>query len=162
MPSVLIVCTGNICRSPMAEALLRRMIADKNLPGTWQVGSAGTWTQDGEPASENGILAMVERGLDTSRHRSRMVSAKLMAGSDLVLTMTGGHAEAIRAEFPNYAFKVHLLTEMSGPAYDVQDPYRGPLRAYQRTADEIEGLVERGVSRIIELAQQNSAQAPIS
>lgn len=154
MPSVLIICTANICRSPMAEVLLRREIAQAGVPGEWRIGSAGTWAENGIAASEHGITVMAERGLDTGRHRSRMVTEKLLADADLVLTMTSGHAEALRAEFPEYAEKIYLLSEMSGPAYDVQDPYMGPLRAYQRTADEIEGLVKRGLPKIVELAQK--------
>jgi len=153
MPSILIVCTANICRSPMAEAILQHKLAEAGVPGEWRVGSAGTWAQNGLPASENGVAVMRERGLDTSRHRSRVVTAGLLAGVDLALTMTASHAESLCAEFPQEAHKVFRLTEMTGRPYNVQDPYGSSAEHYRRTADELEDLIERGLSKIITLAQ---------
>jgi protein-tyrosine-phosphatase len=156
MPSILIVCTANICRSPMAEALLRRKLEEEQVPGTWHVSSAGTWAEDGYPASDNGVRVMAARGLDTSQHRSRLVTEEMMRRADLVLTMTASHAESLRAEFPAHDFKVHRLTEMAGMPYDVADPYGGSLSEYGRTADELAYLIERGFGRIVALARENS------
>lgn len=156
MPSILIVCTANICRSPMAEALLRRRLQDAGLSREWQVGSAGTWAQEGIPASETGVLVLSKRGLDISRHRSRVVRPHLMREADLVLTMTAGHAEALQAEFPQERGKVFLLSEMAGPSYDIQDPYGGSLKDFGRTVDELERLIARGFAKIVALAQANA------
>lgn len=157
MPSILIVCTGNICRSPIAEAYLRQRLAQERIPGEWEIISAGTWAQDGLPASETGVAVMRERGLDTSRHRSRNADAALLARVDLVLTMTASHAEVLRAEFPSAATKIFRLTEMAGPPFDIRDPYGGSLNDYRRTADELERQIEQGLPRIMAAARQNSA-----
>ncbi len=157
MPSILIVCTGNICRSPIAEVYLRQKLAQERIPGEWEIISAGTWAQDGLPATENGVAVMRERGLDMSRHRSRNASAALLAKVDLVLTMTAGHVEALRAECASAAAKIFRLTEMAGPPYDIRDPYGGSLNDYRRTADELERQIEEGLPGIVAAARQNSA-----
>jgi protein-tyrosine-phosphatase len=158
MPSILLVCTANICRSPMAEVMLRRKLENEGMPGEWQVSSAGTWATDGIRASEMGVAVMRERGLDTGAHRSRAVTDAILAEADLILTMTSGHAEALRAEFPEARGRIRLLSEMSGPPYDVRDPYGGTLDQYRQTANELESLIDRGIERIVELAAQNEAR----
>jgi protein-tyrosine-phosphatase len=158
MPSILIVCTANICRSPMAEAMLRRRLESEGMPGEWQVSSAGTWATDGIRASEMGVAVMRERGLDTTAHRSRAVTDAMLGEADLILTMTSGHAEALQAEFPEARGRIRLLSEMGGPRYDVRDPYGGTLDQYRQTANELESLIEQGIERIVELATQNEAR----
>jgi protein-tyrosine phosphatase len=75
-----------------------------------------------------------------------------VAEADLILVMTSGHREAIQAEFPAVAGRVHLLSQMAGRAYDIPDPYGGTPGDYDASADEIHGLIEAGMARIIELA----------
>jgi protein-tyrosine phosphatase len=154
MPFVLIVCTANICRSPMAEVLLREKLAARRDAAEWRVESAGTWAANGIPASANGATVMRERGLDLTSHQSQQVSEELMAAADVVLTMTGGHAEALQADFLLHAGKVHRLAEMAGLAYNVADPYGGDVEDYRRTADELERLLEQGLDRIVQLARE--------
>jgi protein-tyrosine-phosphatase len=81
----------------------------------------------------------------------------MLAEADLVLTMTRGHAEALAVEFPKERYKIHLLSEMTGPPYDIRDPYGGTLAQYRRTASELARLIERGWTRIAELARANEA-----
>lgn len=154
MPYILIVCTANICRSPVAEAILRRRL-EENGYKDWQVRSSGTWALPGQGASEYSIQLMAEKGFNIASHASSAVSKNDVFQSDLILCMEAGQAEALRAEFPDQAFKIFLLTEMSGERYNVNDPYGGPRVAYERMIREIGDLIDEGLSRIVELAQAN-------
>jgi protein-tyrosine phosphatase len=156
MPSILIVCTANQCRSPMAMALLRKRLGDLKLEEVWDVDSAGTWGFDGVPATDNAIQTMQERGLDLGDHRSRKVTEEMLSSYDLILTMENFHKEAVQIEFPEYADKVYMLSEMVGEAWDVKDPVGNPLQDYRTTADLIERTIEDGVERILALARSNA------
>ncbi len=154
MPYILIVCTANVCRSPVAEALLRDRLTKMGLD-EWEVGSAGTWAYPGQSAAEFSIQLMGEQGLDIEKHTSRIVADNLLSTTDLVLCMEIGHAEALRAEFPKERHKIYLLTEMSDRHYSVEDPYGGPLKAYQGMVAEVATLIDEGMPRIIDLASAN-------
>lgn len=153
-PAVLFVCTANVCRSPMAAALFYARVSQAIPSGKdWLVDSAGTWGRNGLPASENSVLAMRGRGLDISAHRSKVVTSAQLALFDLILVMEPGHKEALRIEFPELAARVFLLSEMSGPAQPIADPYGSTLDQYEKTAKEIEAYLDAGMPKIIEIAQ---------
>ena len=154
MPYILIVCTANVCRSPVAEALLRDRLR-KTGREEWEVGSAGTWAYPGQHAADFSVQLMGEEGLHIENHSSRIVSKKLLASTDLVLCMEIGHAEALRAEFPDDRHKIYLLSDMSDKHYSVKDPYGGPLEAYQSMVTEVATLIDEGLPRILELAAVN-------
>ena len=123
MPAVLFVCTANLCRSPMAEALFRSILKQTQADWQeWKTGSAGTWALPGKPAMSYSQAMMKESGLDISRHRSRSISAELLDAADLILTMEASHREAIQIEFPSRSSKVFMLSEMMGKTADVPDP----------------------------------------
>jgi len=143
--SVLLVCTANMCRSPMAEGILRRMAGDS---GAWRIESAGTWGFNGNPASTNAQRVLSMRGIDISLHRSRQITAEIMQDFTLILTMTRGHKEALQVEFPSIADRVYLLSEMIDAVFDIDDPIGGPLDEYLATASELEGIMKEGFVRI--------------
>jgi protein-tyrosine phosphatase len=152
-PSVLLVCTANRCRSPMAAALLTQLLEREGLASHYRVDTAGTWAKEGEPAASLAQEVMRERGLDLSHHRSRRVSGDLLRGYQLVLVMEAGHREAMLAEFPEVGARLHLLTSMAGERYNIEDPAEGTIEAYRILADELEDALRRGLPRILRLLE---------
>lgn len=155
MAHILVVCTANICRSPVGEALLRDRLQKRGLVN-WTVSSAGTWAHWVRGASQFSVELMAEQGLDISGHRARMIDESLLAQADLILCMEASHLEALQIEFPAYADKIYLFSEMIGLRFSVDDPYGEPLHRYQQMADELTTLVDDGLDRIIELADTNA------
>ena len=136
----------------MAEALFRQALVRRGIEGDWQVDSAGTWALEGQPAAEKSQLMMSTRGLNINDHRSRLIDRKMLAGYDLILTMEQSHKEALQVEFPKYAGRIYLLTEMVGQNRDIGDPIGSSLADFQATAEELERLIDRGFHRIVQLA----------
>jgi len=144
---VLFVCTGNTCRSPMAEYIARKMIGERKLNGV-EVSSAGLWALTGEPASGQAARVLEEMGLDAAGHRAALLSRADVEGADLILTMTGVHRAAVVEAFPGAAHKVFTLAEFAGEAGDVPDPIGQPVEAYRECARRLKELIEKALDKI--------------
>jgi protein-tyrosine phosphatase len=156
MAHILVVCTANICRSPVAAELLRDRLKARGL-ADWTVASAGTWAMEARPASRFSVDVMRANGFDITAHRARMIDEALLTEADLVLCMETGHAEALRVEFPDQADKIYMLTQMIGRNFNVADPYGGEYADYERMYDAVQDIIDAGLDRVIALARQTEA-----
>jgi len=145
---ILFVCTGNTCRSAIAEAIARKLIIERGLSDV-ELASAGTSAWDGAPASDGALLVGMERSLDLSQHRAQTLTRDLVSDADLVLAMGPHHLERIEAL--GGSGKSYLLTDFAShgaSARPVNDPIGGELELYRATADELEQEVRRVFDRI--------------
>jgi protein-tyrosine-phosphatase len=151
--ALLFVCAGNTCRSPAAVQILAACLVRHGLdPQTWRIDSAGLRAVRGQPASALMISTLWLRGLDLSAHRSKTIQDLDLSQVALVLVMEPEHRRDLLVRFPSIGGRVFLLSEMSGEAGGVEDPFGGDGQAYEQTALQIENLIERGFSRIFELS----------
>ena len=143
---LLFVCTGNTCRSPMAEALARaglrqRLGTDDEGSFGFEVASAGVYAGPGAPASDHAVTALGERQVDLVDHRSQPALLELVEAQDRIYCMTSSHRDALLSALPPGAEgRVELLDPDGG---DVPDPFGGSLEVYRRTADAIAAMVDR-------------------
>ncbi len=142
LKNVLFVCTGNTCRSPMAEALFRDLVRDR---ADYQVSSAGVAAAPGMPASKHTAALLKERGLDLASFQSRMLDQPTLEQATHVFAMSSHHMAAIVDEFPEQADKVYLVSEFVAEdalrGRDVSDPFGQGRAAYQETLSSLEKML---------------------
>ncbi len=146
---ILVVCTANRCRSPMAEGLIRHRLEQEGLAERISVHSCGTWTEDGLPPTDHAVQVMAERGIDIEAVESEEVTSEAVADADLILVMTDSHLIGVIADFPGAIGKARLMSTLAGATFDIADPVGGGIEDYRATADELERLLEEGWSEIV-------------
>jgi protein-tyrosine-phosphatase len=137
---IVMVCTANICRSPMAAALLQHALAAQPEPlRSVPVISAGVAARNGETVSENSVLALKKVGLDLSHHRSQPLTQKLLDEAFAIVCMTESHRAMIQVQAEPVPKNLFLFREFmpAGADREIGDPYGGPLRVYEAARDEM-------------------------
>ena len=147
--NIYFICTGNTCRSPLAEALANHA----NVPGI-TAKSAGIHALDGLPISRNSAQLLTEQGISFTPYSNEVKIAE-MEWADLVLTMTASHRDFLHGRFPQMKQKISTLKEYAGilPGLDVHDPYGGDLETYRTTFNELTELINAVIRK---QAEENS------
>lgn len=150
--SVLVLCTGNSCRSPMAQVMLAGML--DGVPVF--VGSAGTAAPVGNPATPFAVTVMRELGLDLSRQRARQLDGSMIRAADLILAMEKEHRDRVLELAPEAAGRTRLLLSYVGPEDKVEDPYGMSIEVYRRVLDKMRPALERVAAEV----KQRQGRAP--
>lgn len=142
MNRILFVCTGNTCRSPMAQAVLK----SKKIPDV-EVKSAGVFAADGSAASVNAEKVLTENEINFV-HKSTQLSVKEVEWATIILTMTASHKDAVLSFFPQAAKKTFTLSEFAGDSVqDIADPYGGSIELYRAAFAEIKEAIDKAARK---------------
>lgn len=149
--TILLVCTGNTCRSPMAAGIARKLLAERigvnedDLPTAgYRVLSAGVYANPGSRATDEAVEAVRQAGVDLSTHRSQSLTDDLVTEADVIYCMTRAHQQAVQSGWPDAGDKVLVLDETE----DIGDPIGGPLSLYEDTARQIEDALKRRIEQL--------------
>lgn len=152
------VCTGNTCRSPMAEYILRYLLSD--CPQI-SICSAGIQAYSGASASQGSLQVMAEKfGIDLSEHKATRIDRQLLADADHIYTMTGQHKSILLRAYPEFENKIETIGEAAGSVgTDISDPYGYSIEEYRETADQLHYLLNRLAGSLQEQCQNDDKLA---
>lgn len=151
MLKILFVCTGNTCRSPMAEALFNNAVPHSRLPYQVISSSAGLYAVRGDRVSSEVLSLLSQEGFDLSEHRARQLNQTLVEDSDLILVMTATHKHELCSIFPDAVNKTYRLKEFAGENHktgDITDPLGQGLEKYQQALEEIRLCIKKLISKM--------------
>ena len=154
--NILLVCTGNTCRSSMAEGIFKQLLKDSDIENIY-VSSAGISAFEGDNANEKAIYTLNKKGIELVNHRARQLTKNIINESELILTMTISHKRMIINVAPEHSNKVYTLKEFAyiinnedenGKNLDIADPYGLDYNEYEKCAIEIEEQLRKIINNI--------------
>ena len=146
---ILFVCTANVCRSPMAEAIFNALAEEKGLD--WQATSAGVAALEGEDITPNARAALEEVGIYAESHRARQISEGILEEADLVLVMSPRHVRVIHQSFGSFSDKVYILPGYATDTFSeegIPDPYGHTMTTFRASVRQLLGYIEKVVERL--------------
>lgn len=157
--TILVVCSGNTCRSPFGEGFLRRLLAE-HLTAPVQVFSAGTAAAAGAPVSQSAQLAAKEHGVDLTGKSATPLTTDLVDQADMVLVMEASHRRSVIALSPSAADKTFLVSEVAPGrgVREIADPFGGTLETYRRSFSEMSAFLREGLPTIAERVDRRAAR----
>ena len=154
--NILFVCTGNTCRSPLAEGFLKKILKEHPLAGM-EIGSAGLAALPGSSASSHAVKVALESSVSLDEHKARLVKAELITKADLIIVMEPGHRQQLLDRYPRASDKIYLLRHFArygSRERGISDPYGINLDAYRFCFDDIKECVESLLKWLLEAGKK--------
>ena len=156
MVRLLVVCTANVCRSPLVAALIKQRLEENSLRKDVQVESAGVYSSAGDSIDPIVLHLLHELGIEPAAHRATPVEESTLSRADLVLVMEEAHRQSLFYRLPAALPRIFMLSELAGRYEDICDPYGQELAGYRAMLDHVTELLDAGWSTLMrKLAQQN-------